>query len=189
MSEQIIPKISKLHHQAYRCRDAEQTVWFWQDIMGLELSAALAFKEHSGVGGAREYMHLFFNIGDGSLLAFFDEPETATEGIFDKKDGFDVHIAFKTDTREEMMAFKDKIEAAKISVMGPFDHGFCESIYIYDPNGVQAEVAWNKPVYNAIMSGAGGDVAQQSVKDWCVKTREAKERLFGLEAIEKRGRS
>ena len=55
--------INNVHHVAFRCRDAEQTRWFYEDILGLKLAAAMAFDNLSGTDKKIEYMHIFF--GDG----------------------------------------------------------------------------------------------------------------------------
>lgn len=83
-----VPKLKRLgnvHHAAYRCRDAEQTRWFYEDVLGLPLAAAMVFDEIPGSGRKSDYMHLFFELGDGNFIAFFDEPSTATPDHFLKK--------------------------------------------------------------------------------------------------------
>ncbi len=37
--------IKKLHHNAYRCRDSEQTRRFYEDFLGLPLAGTLEIKE------------------------------------------------------------------------------------------------------------------------------------------------
>ena len=80
-----LAKITNIHHSAYRCRDAEQTRWFYEDVLGLKLKAALVLDEISGTDIPREYMHLFFEMPDGNFIAFFDEPNNATPESFKHK--------------------------------------------------------------------------------------------------------
>ena len=68
---------NNIHHQAFLCRDAEQTRWFYEDVMGFKLVAALDFESSPGFGEPLEYMHLFFEMGNGDHVAFFDIPDDA----------------------------------------------------------------------------------------------------------------
>ena len=51
--------INNVHHVAFRCRDAEQTRWFYEDVLGLKLAAAMAFDNLSGTDKKIEYLHIF----------------------------------------------------------------------------------------------------------------------------------
>ena len=51
--------IKNVHHVAFRCRDAEQTRWFYEDVLGLKLAAAMPFDHLSGTDKKIEYMHIF----------------------------------------------------------------------------------------------------------------------------------
>lgn len=78
--------IGSTDYAAYRCRDAEQARWFWQDVLGLTLAAAPDFEEFSSVEGeARKYMYLFFELGDGNMIAFFDDPDNVSPDFFNAK--------------------------------------------------------------------------------------------------------
>lgn len=180
--------ITNMNHTAYRCRDAEQTRWFYEDVLGLTLAAALDFEEHSGAEGTpRKYMHLFFAMGDGNLVAFFDDPDHVEGDFFDKKmDGFNSHMAMEVDDEESLLAMKKRIQDVGITVIGPLDHDFAKSIYFYDPNGVQGELICKTGSFYDIMAKAGA-AAHQSIDGWQVKTRAQKEGLFGAEALDKRG--
>lgn len=182
--------ITNTQHTAYRCRDAEQTRWFWEDVLGLKLAAALDFEEHSGsIGEEREYMHLFFAMGDGNLVAFFDDPDNVDEDFFaEKMNGFDSHIAMEVESREDLLAMQQRIIESGVTCLGPLDHGFADSIYFYDPNGVQAELLWKKTDYPQIMEEAGA-AAHSSIENWCKNTRKKKEALFGAAALDKRGKA
>ena len=82
--------IKGLHHNAYRCRDAEETRKFYEDFLGLPLAETLELKQ-SKTGRAVEAVHIFFELGDGSFLAFFEVPGMPFE--FKKQHDFDLHIA------------------------------------------------------------------------------------------------
>lgn len=167
------PKIKGIHHSAYRCRDAEETRRFYEEVMGLKLAAALDFDEISGTDEKLDYMHLFFELGDGNYLAFFDLPDTADEKKFKRKSGFNLHFAFEVGSIEEMEAFKKRFEDYGYDCHGPLDHEFVKSIYSWDPNGYQIEVTCRVPAHDKIMA----DEAVKSHKvmaDWTRRTAPIK---------------
>ena len=182
-----LKRLGNVHHAAYRCRDAEQTRWFYEDILGLPLAAAMVFDEIPGSREKTEYMHLFFELGDGNYIAFFDEPSTATEEHFFKKESFDVHIAFEASSREEMLAFQAKINAAGKGCLGPVNHDFVESVYMYDPNGIQVEITCKTPDHDRIMAEDAA-VAHNQIREWTERTRDTKQQLFGTDALDQRGK-
>ena len=128
--------IKGLHHAAYRCRDSEETRAFYEDFLGLPFAGALEINTTKS-GRETRVLHTFFKMGDGSFLAFFDDPDTP----FDFKDqrDFDLHIAVAVDRAhlEPMMA---KGESAGIPTRGISDHSFIDSIYFRDPNGYVVEL-------------------------------------------------
>lgn len=178
--------IGNVHHAAYRCRDAEQTRWFYEEVLGLPLAAAMVFDHISGMEEKRDYMHLFFQLGDGNFIAFFDDPDTATENSFDRKDSFDVHLALEAASCEDMLAWQEHINRCGKSCLGPIDHGFVKSVYMYDPNGLQIEITSKTPDYDAILAEDQAQVETQ-MSSWTEKTRARKVEKFGAEAVDKRG--
>jgi len=128
--------IGGLHHNAYRCRDSEETRVFYEDFLGLKLAHALRIGE-SKTGRSVQALHTFFELGDGSFLAFFEVPEMPFE--FKRQHDFDLHIALASDdaTMDAMVA---KARGAGQEVRGPVDHGFIRSIYLRDPNGYVVEL-------------------------------------------------
>ncbi len=117
--------LETIHHLALRCRDAEQTRWFYEDILGLKLAAALSLEKSPGTENDRPFLHLFMELGDGNYIAFFDEPGHAKPEHFELKDSFDIHIAFETDSAASMLAWKEKIAAAGDFIFGPDRSRFC----------------------------------------------------------------
>jgi len=128
--------IKGLHHAAYRCRDSEETRRFYEDFLGLPLAEALEISTTKS-GRDANVLHTFYEMGDGSFLAFFEEPETPFE-FRDQRD-FDLHIALEVDmtTLHDMLA---RGHAADIETRGVSDHGFIHSIYFRDPNGYVVEL-------------------------------------------------
>ena len=180
-------RLGNIHHAAYRCRDAEQTRWFYEDVLRLPLAAAMVFDALPGTGKKGKYMHLFFELGDGNFIAFFDEPETATPEHFDRKDGFDMHIAFEAESHDAMLAWQAHIGDSGKTCLGPVDHDFVQSVYMYDPNGIQVEITCKSDRYVEIMSEDAAR-AHQQIRDWTASTRSQKEYLFGSQALDYQGR-
>ncbi|HTT81369.1 MAG TPA: VOC family protein [Stellaceae bacterium] len=128
--------IKGLHHNAYRCRDSEETRVFYEDFLGLPLAHALEINE-TRTGRRTDVLHSFFRMGDGSFLAFFEAPDMPFE--FKAQHDFDLHIALEV-TPEEQDALLRKGRAEGREVRGPIDHGFIRSIYFRDPNGYVIEL-------------------------------------------------
>lgn len=177
--------ISRIHHAAYRCRDAEQTRWFYEEVLGLRLRAALAFDHLPGSEESRRYMHLFFELGNGGFIAFFDSPEDATPAHFERKDSFDVHVALEVDGEEALLAMQRRIQSYGKSCLGPVDHGFVQSCYMYDPNGLQVEITTMTSNHDEVMAHEQ-TVSRSSIANWSKETRAHKLALFGTDALDKR---
>ena len=129
--------IRNLHHAAYRCRDSEETRAFYEDFLGLPLANALTIGVTKS-GREANVLHTFFEMADGSCLAFFEEPDTPFE-FKDQRD-FDLHIALEV-SRDTLLEMFEKGKAAGIETRGISDHGFIDSIYFRDPNGYVIELA------------------------------------------------
>jgi catechol 2,3-dioxygenase-like lactoylglutathione lyase family enzyme len=128
--------IKKLHHNAYRCRDSEETRRFYEDFLGLPLVESLEISE-SKTGRKTEVLHTFYQLDDGSCLAFFDAPDQPFE--FKKQHDYDLHIALEVE--ESVLApMLEKGRKAGIETRGISDHGFIHSIYFRDPNGYVIEL-------------------------------------------------
>ncbi|MCI5107317.1 MAG: VOC family protein [Pseudomonadales bacterium] len=129
--------IKGLHHNAWRCRDSEQTRAFYEDFLGLPLVHAFEISQ-TKTGRDSKVLHSFFQMADGSFLAFFEEPDEPFE--FKKQRDFDLHIALEV-SYEELLAMKEKGEQSGLETRGISDHGFIHSIYFRDPNGYVIELA------------------------------------------------
>lgn len=148
------PPLLGVHHSAYRCRDAEETRVFYEDILGLKLRVALTEDKAPGTGSAITFQHLFFELGDGRFIAFFDEPAGAAETKFTPKNPFDQHIAFEAPSMDALAAFQAHLAEHGVAAQGPVDHGFCHSIYFWDPNGLALEITARDPGHETYMQRA-----------------------------------
>lgn len=178
--------VHNMHHTAFRCRDAEQTRWFYEDVLGFKLAAAMVFDEEPGRSVKREYMHLFFQTTDGNFIAFFDVPDDSDEKMFIARHGFDQHIAFEVDSMEQLKAWRRHINKMGRPCFGPIDHGFVHSIYMYDPNGVQVELTVKDANYESILSEDSAK-AHDVLKDWTARTRAMKLERMSADMLDQRG--
>lgn len=178
-------RLGGIHHAAYRCLDADQTRWFYEEVMGLKAAAGLVIDGVPGTGEDLTYMHLFFELTNGEFIAFFDSPEDAKAGDFDRKESFDMHLAIEAESEADMLAMQQRIRSYGIKCAGPIRHGFVDSIYMYDPNGIQVEITVKTPTHDAILAAEGARL-DDVMAAWTARTREAKIARFGLEALERR---
>lgn len=189
MSTEAEPRpIKGVHHAAFRCRDAEQTLWFYQDVLGLVADGGLVLDEVTGTGEHDPYMHIFFRMKNGEYIAFFDAPGSADPDWFARKESFDMHFAFEVETEADLLAMQTRINANGISALGPVDHGMVKSIYMYDPNGIQIELTVRTPDHDRIFAAERAHLTEQLAK-WGERTRTQKITKFGEEALRQRGRA
>ncbi len=153
--------IKGLHHNAYRCRDSEETRKFYEDFLGLPLAHTLKI-EHTKTGRETGVLHTFFRLDDGSSLAFFEAPDMP----FDFKDqhDFDLHIALEVEP-EVLQRMLERGKAEGREVRGISDHGFIHSIYFRDPNGYVIELAAKVPGHESALDPAKNG-ARAMLDEW-----------------------
>jgi catechol 2,3-dioxygenase-like lactoylglutathione lyase family enzyme len=145
--------IKGLHHNAYRCRDSEQTRNFYEGFLGLPLSGSLEIRE-TKTGRTTAVLHTFYGLDDGSFLAFFEAPDMPFE--WKAQHDFDLHIALEVEPAvlTEMLA---KGKARGLETRGISEHGFVRSIYFRDPNGYVIELTAKTPDHARLMDPATND--------------------------------
>lgn len=136
-------KLQGIHHVAYRCNDARETVEFYQQVLGMDFQLAIAEDRVPSTGEPDPYMHVFLDAGNGNVLAFFEVPNSLPMGKDPNTPVWVQHIAFKVDNMETLLAARDRAEAAGLDVIGPVNHTIFKSIYFFDPNGHRLELAAN----------------------------------------------
>ncbi len=142
--------IHGLHHNAYRCRDSEETRRFYEDFLGLPLAGTLEIKE-TKTGRKTATLHTFYRLGNGSFLAFFEAPDMPFD--FKTQHDYDLHIALEVG-EAELRSMLAKGKAEGIETRGIVDHGFIHSIYFRDPNGYVIELAARTREHAAAMDPA-----------------------------------
>ena len=134
-------KIQQIHHVAYRCRDARETVAWYRDNLGMDFVLAIAEDQVPSTHEPDPYMHVFLDAGNGNVLAFFELPKSAPMGRDENTPGWVQHIAFKVASVQDLAETKARLEARGIAVVGITDHTIFQSIYFFDCNGHRLELA------------------------------------------------
>ena len=135
--------IKKIHHVAYRCIDAKQTVEWYQKHLDMKFVLAIAEDEVPSTKAPDPYMHVFLDAGQGNVLAFFELPGQPPMDRDHNTPAWVQHLALECDSVDTLVAAKQRLEAAGIEVLGPTDHTIFKSIYFLDPNGHRVELAAN----------------------------------------------
>lgn len=139
----MIPALRRIHHVAYRCRDAKETVEWYTRVLGMTYTTAFAEDHVPSTGEFDPYMHVFLDCGGGNVLAFFELPNQPDMGHDPATPAWVQHLAFEVGSVEELLNAKEHIEAQGAEVLGPTYHGIFRSIYFFDPNGHRLELACN----------------------------------------------
>jgi catechol 2,3-dioxygenase-like lactoylglutathione lyase family enzyme len=137
------PIVQKIHHVAYRCKDALETARWYEEHLGMKLILSIAEDAVPSTGEADPYMHIFLDAGMGNVLAFFELPTQPEMGRDPNTPVWTQHLALQVESMEVLLAAKARLEAAGVKVIGPTDHALFQSIYFFDPNGHRLELAAN----------------------------------------------
>ena len=134
------PALTRIHHVAYRCNDAAETVAWYGRVLGMAYTTAFAEDKVPSTGEPDPYMHVFLDAGGGNVLAFFELPNADAMGRDEATPNWVQHIAFKVADMDSLLAAKARAEARGLEVVGPTHHGIFKSIYFFDPNGHRLEL-------------------------------------------------
>ena len=133
-------KIQQIHHVAYRCRDARETVDFYTRYLNMDFQLAISEDRVPSTKEPDPYMHIFLDAGNGNILAFFELPNSPDMGRDENTPPWVQHIAFELASEVELLQAMDELRSAGLEVVGPTDHGIIKSIYLFDPNGHRLEL-------------------------------------------------
>lgn len=168
-----------IHHLALTCADMKRTTEFYVNVVGMPLVHAMKVPAGVGVGplnrGNPPYerlRHYFFDMGNDSLLAFFEiprdkEPDAKRDAI-----GGMQHLAFAV-TPSQLDALMTRLKKNTVDFNGPIDilPGL-KSIYFYDPDGIRIEacmqpVAGEQPtvIASVLQTQAQADMELASIPD------------------------
>ena len=163
-------KIEKIHHVAYRCKDAKQTVEWYGRYLNMDFVLAIAEDEVPSTKEPDPYMHVFLDAGAGNVLAFFELPTRAPMGKDPNTPDWVQHLALQVGSVSELLETKSRLEADGYEVTGPTDHTIFQSIYFFDPNGHRIELAANTSTPE--MDRRLDDVKWQMLDEWA-ETKKA----------------
>lgn len=168
--------VESLHHAAYRCKDAQETVDFYTKVLGLEFTMAMAEDKVPSTREDCPYMHIFFRMKDGSHVAFFELPEARPMGHDPNTPGWVQHLALRVSDPAELAEYKKRAEKWGCEVIGPVDHTIFSSIYFFDPSGNRLELTANIPNPEAI--GKLSATRDAMLREWNVTKRPPRQAAF-----------
>ena len=136
-------KLQGVHHVAYRCNDAKETVEWYQKYLDMDFVLAIAENEVPSTREPDPYMHVFLDAGGGNVLAFFELPTKEKMDRDRNTPTWVQHLALKVDSINVLLAAKKRLQEGGHDVLGPVDHTIIQSIYFFDPNGHRIELTVN----------------------------------------------
>lgn len=164
-------KIDKIHHVAYRCKDAKETVEWYNKNLNMDFVLAIAEDQVPSTKEPDPYMHIFMDAGNGNVLAFFELPTKPEMGKDENTPDWVQHIAFKVKDMETLLQYREHLERNGVEVLGVTDHSLFHSIYFFDPNGHRLELAAPDPAEEAKLAKMDA-VKWEMLEEWS-KTKRA----------------
>src|SRR5688572_12535736 len=135
--------LQRIHHAAYRCRDAGETVAWYGRVLGMRFTTAFAEDHVPSTGEYDPYMHVFLDCGGGNVVAFFELPQQPAMGRDENTPEWVQHIALEVPSLDALLTANTHLEALGVAVLRPTYHVVFKSIYFFDPNGHRLELACN----------------------------------------------
>ena len=159
-------QIEKIHHVAYRCKDAKETVEWYKKNLNMDFILAFAEDYVPSTKAFDPYMHLFLNAGNGNVLAFFELPTQPDMGRDENTPKWVQHIALKVKDRAALLEAKEHLEANGNNVLGITNHGIFHSIYFFDPNGHRLELAYDDEKAPAKIAMITEEMKYEMLEEW-----------------------
>ncbi len=156
--------IEKIHHVAYRCKDAKQTADWYKEHLGMDLAVSISEDKVPSTKEPDPYMHIFLDAGMGNVLAFFEITGSPAMGRDENTPVWVQHIALQVKDLAALEDAKTFLEKKDVDVLGVTNHGIFKSIYFFDPNGHRIELCAN--VGTAEQSKKLKDMAYGMLEEW-----------------------
>ena len=156
--------IDRIHHVAYRCKNAKETVQWYQKYLDMDFILAIAEDEVPSTKEPDPYMHIFLDAGNGNVLAFFELPTRPEMGRDENTPAWTQHLALTVDSMDALLQAKARLQAGGIDVIGPVNHTLFQSIYFFDPSGHRLELAVNTATPQ--MNQALDEVKWDMLNEW-----------------------
>ena len=146
------PVLKGVHHSARPTWKLRETVEFYRDKLGLPLVHAISARAW-GPSNHPDFLHFFFDSGNHSTIAFFyyintEQPDFTLPFADYRYEA--THTAWRVDSRQELLAWRDRLEAQNIPLIFQIRHELIESIYFNDPNGYYLEITIQERPMNAL---------------------------------------
>ena len=161
--------VEKIHHVAYRCKDAKATTDWYKDKLNMGLVLAIAENEVPSTKAPDPYMHIFLDAGNENVLAFFELPNSPAMDRDQNTPTWVQHIALRVASYDELVSAKEELESKGVDVLGPINHGVFKSIYFFDPNGHRLELAADTGTAEQFKEL--NRVAYDMIEEWSVTKR------------------
>lgn len=155
----------RLDHVAYLTRDMARTVRWYEQMLGLRLVGHVQNERVPSTGEDYPHFHAFLELGDGSSVAFFEVDNLPDQPDVTVVPRWVRHLALHVPSAEALQGFKAHLESQGVEVLGPVDHGFCHSIYFFDPNDIRLELTH----VLAPPGAADAEAAQAALATWRVR--------------------
>ena len=176
-------KIEQIHHVAYRCKDAKETVEWYKKHLNMDFILAFAEDHVPSTKAFDPYMHIFLDAGNGNVLAFFELPNQPEMGSDPNTPDWVQHLAMKVKDRDTLMAAKKHLEDGGIDVIGVTNHGIFHSIYFFDPNGHRMELTYDDITSEEKVSMITEEIKHDMLEEWS-RTKRAPAHTHFLHAEE-----
>ncbi|MDB5669697.1 MAG: hypothetical protein JWO25_656 [Alphaproteobacteria bacterium] len=151
-----------LHHTAYVTHDVAATVDFYTRVLRMQLVSSVIDDAIPSTGDPFPYIHLFFELADGSTIAFFESLDLppAAASTHPAYEIFN-HLALDAGSKDEVDRWADHLRAEGVDFIGPVEHGIIYSIYFRDPNDIRLELTADiVPTWKEHGAQAADDVAE-----------------------------
>lgn len=133
-------QLQQIHHVAYRCKDARETMEWYSRMLNMKFLLAISEDRVPSTGAPDPYMHIFLDAGRGNILAFFELPQSPPMARDANTPEWVQHIAFELVDEQALQDALIELRSKGVEVLGPTDHGIIRSIYFFDPNGHRLEL-------------------------------------------------
>ena len=146
--------VNGIHHLAIMTADVKGQIAFFSNVLGMKLKALY------WMHGVEGYFHAFMELNAHCSIAFVAAPAVKDIAIepgvshagnpgSPSAAGTMQHVAFNVDDEAALLAMRDRIRAHGVRVLGPLDHGFCQSIYFSGPEHLVLEVSTSRAAIDA----------------------------------------
>ncbi len=159
-------KIKRIHHVAYRCKNAKETTEWYQKMLNMDFILAFAENSVPSTKAPDPYMHIFLDAGMGNVLAFFELPTQPEMGRDENTPQWVQHIALEVEDLAALQEARAHLEANGVNVLGITNHGIFHSIYFFDPNGHRLELTYNDPKAAEKIAMISEEMKYEMLEEW-----------------------